>query len=489
MSLESCNIIIDSKGNKYCLSYNEAAIYCKTYSTDGLIKETMLINKVHNNFYCTISTNDIIYVLCQAKNKDILLFINDGNSWNMNEIPIAKNTTSLIPMGLYYLKDSIHIIYCSKLPIANYYDVYHLIRKKDKWQKNNVCHLFSKKIHLSYSIATTKNSSINMACTFFDGKQVSLKYYIFDTTSEAWNKKEIVNLQNIDIKVKLLFSDETLYLICYTIEHQMLTLFIFKKDLDFDSPFVLLDINKVKPFNGKELIAPELNNGIFKILYMENNHYCLLNYDIQSKKWLKDSRGFIDETSSMNYVKIIINDPSSEASYKESICNIDKNLETKTIEFDMNNEEEINKDKLIEKNKDNSASYLMEQIDILTEKITHLNDKLNNMETNDYNYNKKILKYEVDEYDDSDDIIKNTLKHSDFKNKFMKSKPTSLKLNNTPLLYKNNTNTYTHAIDFSNYEKNLELKNNIDSIENQNDNVTEQKKENKILKLIGQLLK
>lgn len=489
MYLKSCSIIIDSKGNKHCLSYKETAIYYKTYNTDGLIKETMLINKVYNNFLFTLSADDIICVLCQARNKDIILFINDGNGWYMNEIPVIKNTYSLIPMGLYYFKGYIHIIYCNKLPVANYYDVHHIIGKKDKWHRYDICELYSKRLHSNYSIAAIKNNYINMVCTFFDGKQLSLKHYIFDATSELWNKREIVSLQNIDIKVKLLFSQENLYLICYSMESEVLTLFIFKKDLDFDSPFVLLDISKLKPFNGKDLIIPEFDKGILKISYIENNYYYLWHYDIQSKQWLMNSKASLDDKSSVSHVKAIKNSDTSEISYKESICSIADNLEIKALEVDINNIEVLNKNELIEKAKTNSTSCLMEQIELLTQKITHLNERLNKMETN--NYNETISKYMEIDYEDSTTIIKDTLKHSNFREKFMKSKPVSLKLDNTSLLSGNNASTITPFFISNDNElqKDGEQVKGEKLPESINDITIEQKNENKLVKIIKHLLK
>lgn len=489
MSLNFYNIIIDSKGNKYFFNYNESAIYCKTCTTDGFTKETMLINNVYNNFLYCISPNDIIYVLCQAKNKTIFLFINDGNGWHMNEIPAIKNTYSLIPMGLYYLKDNIHIIYCNKLPISNYYDVHHIIGEKDKWQRYDICEFFSKKVHSNYSIAVIKNNYINMVCTFFDGKQVTLKNYIFDITSELWNKKEIVNLQNIDIKVKLLLSNESLYLICYSIENEVLTLFIFKKDMDFDTPFVLLDIGKLKPFRGKELIISEIDKDILKILYTENNYYYLWHYNIQSKMWLKNLQVTINSKSFISHVKIIENSDASEILYKELICNINDNLEIKPLEDNVNNIESTKKDELIKKSKTNSASCLMEQIDMLTEKITHLNERLNNMENN--NYNLKMPKYVENNYDDSKIVTKNTLKQSNFREKFMKSKPISLKLDDTSLLSDNNVTDIAPFINLSDIElhEEKETEKIVESIESSNDIVIEEKKENKLVKAIRQLLK
>ena len=493
MSLKSHNIIIDSKGNKYFFNYNESAIYCKTHTTDGFTKETMLINNVYNNFLYCISPNDIIYVLCQAKNKTIFLFINDGNGWHMNEIPAIKNTYSLIPMGLYYLKDNIHIIYCNKLPISNYYDVHHIIGEKDKWQRYDICEFFSKKVHSNYSIAVIKNNYINVVCTFFDGKQVILKNYIFDITSELWNKKEIVNLQNIDIKVKLLLSNDNLYLICYSIENEVLTLFIFKKDMDFDSLFVLLDISKLKPFKGKELIISEIEKDILKILYTENNYYYLCHYNILSKKWLENPQISFDNKSSIDYVKIIKHSDSSEILYKESICNIDDNLEIKALAINVNNTEVLKKDELIKKAKPNSTSCLLEQIDILTEKISHLNERLNNMENN--NYNLKELEYIESNYDDSNIMTKSTLKQSNFKEKFLKSKPISLKLNDTSLLSDNNVTAIAPLINFIDNElqkkdEEVEEKNEpVELLNSNNDIITVQKKENKLVKAIRQLLK
>lgn len=496
-NIKSYSFVIDSKDNKYCFFYCKAAIFCKTRDANNLVKETILIDKVYNNFLCSISRDDIIYLLCQARNKDMLLFINREYGWHMNEIPVIKNIGALIPMCLFHLNDSIHIIYCSRLPIDNYYDVYHIIGKKDKWQKNNICELFSKNMHSNSFSILTKNNFINMVCTFFDGKQVSLKHYIFDAISEKWDNREIVNLQNSDIKVNLLSSDETLYLICYSIENEVLTLFIFKKYMDFDSPFILLDISKLKPFNGKDLIIFELEKNILKISYIEKNYYYLWNYDIYSKKLLINSQVSFDEKLSVSHVKMIKNSNSSEISYKDLICNIDDNLEIKALEVDLNNIETINKNESMERAKTNSTSCLMEQIDILTKKIMHLNERLNDMKIN--NYNEIISKYDENDYNhfnDSNNIIKSTLKQSKFRERFMRSKPISLKLDSTSLLSINNGNSFTPEINYNNdkdndykFQTDKSQKNNEESAENLNGNVIGQNKENKILKIIRQLLK
>ena len=135
----------------------------------------------------------------------------------------------------------------------------------------------------------------------------------------------------------------------------------------------------------------------------------------------------------------------------------------------------------------------MEQIDILTEKISHLNERLNNMENNTYNL--KTSKYVESNYDDSNTTTKSTLKQSNFKEKFMKSKPISLKLDDTSLLSENNVTAIAPLINYSdkelhkNDEEIGEKNEPVELVNSNNDIVTVQKKENKLAKAIRQLLK
>lgn len=494
------NIIIDSKGNKYCLYYKESAIYCIVCDINNIIKETMLINKVYDYFICTISNDDIIYVLCEARNKDILLFINDDYGWHMNEISAFINISYMLPIEIFYLNDSIHIIYCSKLPIANYYNVHHAVKKKDNWEINNICKLFSKKINYSLPNILIKNKFMNMVCTFFDGKQLSLKHYMFDSLLEKWTEEEIVNLYDSDLRIKLLSTDKHLYLICYTVENNVLTFFIFKKDLSIESPFLLLDINKIELFNDKGLIVFELKEQILVISYLENNKLQKWNYDIQKKNLINEMKIPINYNATpLTYVKLIKNENLGVITKKEIICIVNEYLDMKETELGIENIKSINKGELAEKKGNNSTDYIINRIDLLSDKISELDEKLIKLITNNHGDNKDIPDYEQNEYFYYDKEERMTLKDSNFKERFMKAKPMTFKLNNNLLSNEglvSPNNTINNSFNDNNSSiKVEEISNNDNELLNskteikENITIANQKKENKLLKIIENFLK
>ncbi|MFA7572175.1 MAG: hypothetical protein WCY24_00500 [Lutispora sp.] len=446
-------ILLESRGNKFCIYYKNATIYCKTIDFDGMAKEIILIDSVYENFLYSKSQEDNIYLLFQGRNKNFLLFTYDGEGWHMEELLLRKNFSNIIPLGLFILMDGMHIIYAKKLPIENYYDLFQLKKEKDEWEKTFICEIYSKKIESSLDIKATGYDMVHIVSTFYDGEASSLNYYNYSINNSKWLNIPIVNLNHNNIYIKVLIHENKLNVFCYNIDNSTLNLFYFTKHLSKDSSFSLIDIIKLSQVpKGLDLVM-ELNDDILKISYMGTDHYWENYYNISQKKWEKTNQISLNEFPNLHYAKIIYDNFNLNIEEKEAICLISDKLKVSLPEIKSDYDTEAVTEAA---NLDSrSAALILGQINILSEKIEDLNKKLNKSKEKDFY--KEPLPMKEDKCQDTHNTHPQPLRESNFKERFMNRKPTSIKLESSTLLSKEIKNAGITFPQFSNMEKEEKL--------------------------------
>ncbi|MCQ1529772.1 hypothetical protein [Lutispora saccharofermentans] len=423
-------VILEAKGNKFLIYYDNSAIYCKALDFDGDTKETILIDSVYDSFFCAKSQEDDIYLLCQGRNKTFLLLTFDGEGWNMEELSLRKDFGSIIPMGLFALTDGIHIVYAKKLSLDYYYDLFQLRRTKDGWEKNFISEIYLKAMEFSIDIKSTGFDMLHLVSTLYDGETSSLNYCNYNAKSGKWIKTPIINLNRNNIYIKMLIHENNLNLFCYSLDNNMLNLFYFTKQLRRESIFLLIDIIKLNIVSKDSYMVMELNDDILKICYADSEYYYENNYNVFLKQWEKYDQIPLNQLPNLYIVKEIKDNFDLGIDSRETICSIDDKLE---ILYPCNEsmviEEDKSNDNIISPGR---ASMILDQMDLLTEKVEILNRKINKLEEKDTYKEAMPRKERMNET--SHKYSAPTLKQSNFRENFMKSSPTSIKLNHSPLL-------------------------------------------------------
>lgn len=426
----SYKVILESRGNKFCIYYKNSAIYCKTVDFDGRVKESILIDSVYDNFLYSKSQEDNIYLLCQGRNKNFLLFIFDGEGWHMEELYLRKELGSIIPLSLFALTDGIHIIYAKKLSVEYYYDLFQLRKSKNEWEKNFICEIYSKAKGFSLDIKMTDYNMLHMISTLYNGETSSLNYYNYTVKNEQWVYMPIVNLSHSNIFIKTLLYNDSLHLFCYSFDNDNLNLFYFTKYLKGESSFSLIDIIKISSIQRNSDMVMDILNDTLIISYINNNTYFENHYNILFKKWEKSDLIPLGQLPALHYTKIITDSCDSNLEEKEVICSISDKLD---ILMPFNQTVSINENDLEEKNiNSKTAALLLDHINLLTEKIEALDKKINKYEDKEF-YNDRVVRREA-EGNISRKPSPPILKESNFKENFMKYKPASLKLDSSAMI-------------------------------------------------------
>ena len=428
-SSNAYKILLESRGNKFCIYFENSAIYCKTIDSDGKAKEIILVDSVYDNFFCSKSQEDNIYLLCLARNKNFLLFIYDGQGWHMEELNLRKAFGNIIPLGLFALADGINIIFAKKLTIEGYYDIYQLKKGKDDWEKIFVCEMYSRTPRDSMDIKMGFGM-LHMITALYDGENLFLKYYYYNIRNKKWLSIPIVNLNNTNINIKASIFENKLNLFCYSIGNNVLDLFYFAKQVSSGSSFSLVDIIKISPAPKDLDMVIELNNEILKVSYVEKNFYIENLYNMALKKWEIINKIPLKEFTNLNYIKLLTDSFNMDIEEKELLCSISDNLELYLPENKTHNDTYASvKDEILNPN---AASLILDQIELLSEKIEDLNGKIN--EFKEKEYSKEIIPLREKEQQIHHEINPPILKESNFKERFMKAKPTSIKFESSTVL-------------------------------------------------------
>lgn len=421
--------LIITKDNKFNIYYEKSALYCKMIDSNGNLKETMLINGVYQNFLFTKSYDDSINLLCQSKNGDYMLLTYDSDGWHIEELSLKKDLGTITPLGVFSLITGICIVFAKKLLVESYYDLFLLIKEDNEWKKTFICEIYSKTFDYSQIIKMSDYNNLHLISALSDGNTLSLKYYNYDVSTLKWSVAPIVSLNDADVFIKTLISNNNLNLFCYGYTNDTLNVFYFSKHLNLKDSFSLIDIIKLNPAHREVNLSFKIvSNDILKISYIYNNYYYDHDYSLEMKKWINFRKIPLHQLPPLFYVRKIEGN-NNDLSETDEICSLDDNLEL-ILPYEKNNTNETTVDEN-GKQLDNSK-IILDLINVMSEKLEALNLKLNHLEE------KKIrnspVQHENPNNQNSYKPIHHNLKQSNFREKFMKYKPTTLKLESNTLL-------------------------------------------------------
>ncbi|HHY78706.1 MAG TPA: hypothetical protein GX498_09445 [Clostridiales bacterium] len=450
--------LIITKDGKFNIYFEKSALYCKMIDLQGNIKETMLINGVYQNFHLTKSHNDSINLLCQSINGDYMLLTYDSEGWHIEELSLKKDFGTIIPLGIFALINGICIVFAKKLLVESYYDLFLLTRENNEWKKSFICEIYSKTLDYSQFIKMSDYNNLHLISALSDGNILSLKYYNYDASILKWSSTPIVNLNGKDVFIKTSISNNILNLFCYDYTNDILNVFCFSKHLNIKDSFSLVDIIKLNPAHRDvDLTFNITSDNLLRISYRHNNYYYNHNYSLDMKKWINYTKIPVYQLPPLFYVKKIESNDNNLSEIDE-ICSLDNNLEL-ILPYEKNN---INENTIDEDNKQiDNSKILLDLINVMSEKLEALNLKLNHLEE------KKIINTSAEpEVSNNQNLLKPiqpNLKQSNFREKFMKYKPTTLKLESTTLLSgknekiefisSNNIENSSNNIDYTSEEK------------------------------------
>jgi len=396
----------------------------------GKTKETILVSDVYDNFFYSKSHDDNIYLLCEGKARNFLFLTFDHNGWHIEELNLRKEFGNITLLGLFALSDGVHIVFAKKLLLEYYFDLYLLTKSNDEWEKSFICEIYSKTVKNSEIIKMTGYNNLHLISTLYDGQSLSLSYFLYESTNSRWSHIPIVNLNYDDIYISTSIHDCNLNLYCYNFDNRTLNIYYFSKNLLANSAFSLVDIIKLNNVSEDVLLVIDIISDTLKIKYIYNNFYHESNYNIITKQWISFKKIPLYQLPVLHYVKIIKDTSDNDFEEIKNICSISDMLE---IGVPYDNMVILDDEKNIKDNDTfSNTSLILDHMNLLTEKIEDLSRKLSELESK--KVNKKL--YES-KYEDDIDYHKEhhqVLKQSNFKEKFMNSKPRTIKLESSPVL-------------------------------------------------------
>lgn len=434
-------IIEDSSGNRYCFTYKNFSIYCKEVTCYGDIKESLLVSQVNEDFIATIGAKDTICLICCNKAKGILLFTHSEKGWIMTEVLYSQADITLL--DIFVVEELIHILYATRLPIANYHNVYHLHNRHGHWEKSNISEIFSENIHLSFSSTITGDNCIHLINVWHDGKKHILNNCIYNSSSNRWSSKKLAALVSGNITVELIADSDNLHLLFHAFEDDISLLFYFAKKASDSSEFNFISLNKMVIGETK---YPPIYNTDNDNIYMEwisDNIYHKHLFDMSLREWAPQIEQPLPKDAVFELVTFARNE--KEGFYKSRIyCNVSSELNMQKPYENPDEPEELEPEEAFEvpaedelklnNNIDDLVPYLIGQIKNLSDDIKNINTKLNindsgsstgrpaQRDTNSKDSEKKAQKPKHSDY-----------KKSKFKDDFINNKisPTSLSLRTT----------------------------------------------------------
>lgn len=410
----------DSSGNKYYFYYTDSSVCLKEVSSLGIIKDTLLINQVNDNFIVTADDANNFYLVCCSKYKGISLLVYSDGSWTLTDIPVAAHVSNATLLDAYIVNGSIHIIYATPLPLVNFYNLNHLYNKcasgdshlenniqesnlseddisenntsedGNSWSKETIYEIYSENLRNSYAGTVSGGTSLELLCLRFDGKEYYINFSTFDSLENKWKHKCIVNLFDKSIGLSLLNSNDTLILIIYSNEDETAILFTFAKAHEEASDFEFLALNRVSNVSADAVPVFSLCDEEVQFEYIMGDYFFKYVFDNEQKDWRLKKRKSIDASMQMSYVKhVCLSGNRFEVNTVISVQDDENPLPLYVDSYDFKPPQEENAQAPEEKepealkvnNMDEFIPYLVEQIKYLSENVKIINQKLNDAES------------------------------------------------------------------------------------------------------------
>lgn len=183
------------------------------------------LGKAHNEvvikgsieeYNVTIDKNDKIYLICQKKNKDILLLTYDNFEWNENIIA-DKFDSRLYNLNIVALNNTIHILYCVQSNNnENIFRISHHYLDKDTWITNDVKEITRKDI-LNPIHAICNEDEIFLGYYDLVGSFEELFIVKFNTKTKKWsNAIKLTSNHKKKLYIDMLITDDGCINILYS---------------------------------------------------------------------------------------------------------------------------------------------------------------------------------------------------------------------------------------------------------------------------------
>ncbi|MFZ5351356.1 MAG: hypothetical protein ACOZCL_01390 [Bacillota bacterium] len=435
---KSVIIIEDTKQYRYMFFHRNESIYCREISKNNRIRETLLAAQVSSDFQAAIDSEDTIYIICNSREKGIIILSYQKGSWRLNQVLNIQNYSNVSILKAYVSKKVLHILYAKKLPIANFYNIHHIYSSgsevlNNAWKRNSITEVYSENLSTSVAAAITRNNDIHLANVWFDGSSYTITHCQFDASRDTWSKKSITKLFDKSINVQLLTDKYKLHLFCHSMEDDLSVVFYFSKNEKGDFEFVSL--NKI---NVSTDICPLFfidNNRIFSAWTANNSYYEIVLKE-NLKEWSDIKEYHIESELFLKEVEYITNNERHGARYKKLYMLIDEDnnilmpwqyKEMKSLSKDNRNTVIQDKDDTESTEYLRHTSYIISEIERLKSSIRDLNEKLEELlddKTKAQHYSSYTDNYRTAESTKAlnTDLKSMTLKKkSNFKERFMNS--------------------------------------------------------------------
>ncbi|OGO78958.1 MAG: hypothetical protein A2Y23_02365 [Clostridiales bacterium GWB2_37_7] len=386
------SILEDSTRNKFLFYYSGTSVCCKEISKDGLSRDTIIASQVNDNFLTAIDLQDNIYVACISGEKGIYLFAYENNQWKLDQVLNIQGSGNIFLLSLFAHNSSIHIIYAKQMTIANFYNIYHLYKPggphvyhvNSNWKKNNVCEIYADDIDSAYSSVITRDGTIHLVNEWFDGTNYLINYSWYEIGNDGWKKKPITNLFKKDIKVSILYEENTLHLLCYTYEDEISAVFYYAKREGTGKDFEFSCLDKIKTENA---ITPyfHIESGYIFISWLNDNKFGQYSLNKEQKSWSKKFDNPIVSTDEPQVIEFVRNRKGKALIIKRTYFNIDykNNISLPYFREGASESNDFNDSKQMRNSEGDLIRYipyLLDEMKSLSEVVKALSVKIEQLE-------------------------------------------------------------------------------------------------------------
>lgn len=439
-NIKYSTIVEDSKHNKFFFYYLNQAIYCEELSYEGTSKTTMIINQVNNNFQLTIDNNDIVYLVCSNQNKGILVITYQNNRWKFQESISIQGNSSVYLINCSIIQNSLHIIYAKRLPILNFYNIFHIFSSNNNsfsnnmWNKHSISEIFSNNLLTDLSCATSNNDSIHVAGLWHDGTNHSIIYCNYDSEKDYWHKSIVTTLSSNEVNIKLISDNVNIYLLSSIYEDDISLILCYSRKERRANVFEFSFLNKYK---SKNKINPTffIDNKRIYSCWIENNEYTEMIMREDKKGWENEKKYSINDVDNILLRKVIENTVKKGILSKDIYCSLDndfninkplyvRGFENQTLETKITSTTDT--PHIQENIFSKYIPQIFKELQQLTNKVNTINEKLSNNYTTSYSVHNNNKPNHSNNYENPSTVKKNPtqaikLKKSNFIETFMKT--------------------------------------------------------------------
>ena len=182
-------LLSDENGNLYSFLWSEEKIIFVFFDRKtGKSEKQELVQDCTLEYDVMIDEKNRVYLVCQKKDKSVLLMSYIDGSWKTN-ILLSSGQTVIYNLNIISFYEKIHIIYCvPSIESDKVYRVYHHQQEDRQWKTYEVCDVNRKEILNPFQILTINNK---LLMGYYNLKKNEEQIYvrIFDTNTNQWSEE------------------------------------------------------------------------------------------------------------------------------------------------------------------------------------------------------------------------------------------------------------------------------------------------------------